>query len=123
MEPDYTEIRSVIGARCHGRFTATPRRPSPVSHFTIGRGFPRLAAAGIASIILRDLRVDNISQLAIHDMPQSFDAELFSDLAEPVRLTLPHIGCDGRIELVLFNESNFPASIVVRFYWAKAQHD
>jgi hypothetical protein len=115
---DYTEIKSVVPASNEGHFFATPRRPSPVAYFTIGHGFPRLAGE-LSALVVEDLLVDDISQWAQPGAP--FAAEVFSDLAEPVWLTLPVVECSGRVELVLFNESPVPASAVVRFYWARPQ--
>lgn len=114
---DYTEIKSVVPARNVGRFAATPRRASPLHHFTIGNGFPRLAG-DVALLTIADLLVDNCSEW-VSDEPVS--AELFSELAAPVRLTLPPIGCNGRIELVLLNPSPVPACVKVCFFWEKPQ--
>lgn len=116
-ELDYTEIKSVVPARGEERFFARPRRPSPVSYFTIGQGFPRLAGE-LSQLVVEDLLVENESQLT-----NTIVAEVFSDLAEPVPLTLPLVSCSGQIELLLFNESPTPASVVVRFYWARSQRD
>jgi len=114
---DYTEIKSVVPARNVGHFTATPRRASPLHHFTIANGFPRLAG-DVALLVIADLLVDNCSEWV---SDEAVPAELFSELAKPVRLTLPPIGCNGRIELVLLNPSPSPACVVVRFFWENPQ--
>jgi len=114
---DRTEIKSVVPPRSVGQFRATPRRASPLHHFTIGNDFPRLAG-DVALLTIADLRVDNVSEW-VSDEPVS--AELFSELASPVRLTLPPIRCNGQIELVLLNPSPVPACVKVCFFWEKPQ--
>lgn len=115
-ELDSTEIKAVVRARHEGRFFATPQRPSPVAYFQIGYAFPRLAGK-LATVRVEDLIV-GVDSVWVGPF---VEAELFSELATPVHLTLPLVTCDSRIELVLFNESEAPASLFVRFFWARPQ--
>ncbi len=127
-ELDYCEIKIVVRPGADAHFTARPRRRSPVSHFTIGQAYPRPVTglrncfADLSCVLVLDLLVGAESVGAF--VRDGLSAELFDgDRVAPVLLTLPTVECSSQVDLVLRNTSKWPASIRVRFYWSKPQHD